>query len=425
MSHDHALGPTPKPRQEGLLPLAVVGCDFRVASTAWRNAALLDPDARRSLLDGMRRAAGARGLVVLETCNRVEWWIDAPDPRWAADLARAAMVARWQPRLPAGSAPPQPYVHVGEDGVRHLARVVVGLESFVSGEREIAGQLNRAMDAAREAGATSPDLNALQTSLGRVVRAVERGTAFRAHGRGVHALAVEVLRARLGVAPSRILVVGMGEIGRKAAALAERERAWGVLRLNRTVDAAHEGAWHRWDELPRLLAEVDAVIVATGARSPVLTQDLIGLALDGAGERPDGRGTAQRPLWIVDLGAPGQVGLPAATDARWRRLDLDDLLISHAPTASSDELHHVHALVEDAVDEHRGVLRRREHGPLLRQIWDGYDEVAWQRLPALVERHGAELGDDARRALLDGIRDALREHARHLVDAVDIVDPKA
>ena len=424
MSHDHALGPTPKPRHDGLLPLAVIGCDFRVASTAWRNAALLDADARRSLLDGMRRAAGARGIVVLETCNRVEWWIDAPDPRWAADLARAAMVARWQPRLPAGSSPPQPYVHVGEDGVRHLARVVVGLESFVAGEREIAGQLNRAMDAAREAGATSPDLNALQTSLGRVVRAVERGTAFRAHGRGVHALAVDVLRARLGAAPSRVLVIGMGEIGRKAAALAERERAWGVLRLNRTVDAAHEGAWHRWDELPRLLAEVDAVVIATGARTPVLTQRLIGEALDAAGRRGDGRGTDQRPLWIVDLGAPGQAELPAADESRWRRMDLDDLLISHAPLASSDELHHVHALVEDAVIEHRGVLRRREQGPLLRQIWDGYDDIAWQRLPALVERFGTDLSDEARRGLLDGVRDALRDHARRLIESVDIAEPK-
>ena len=424
MSHDPSLGPTPKPRSEGLLPLAVVGCDFRVASTTWRNAALLDADARRSLLDGMRRAAGARGIVVLETCNRVEWWIDAPDPRWAADLARAAMVARWQSRLPAGISPPQPYVHVGEDGVRHLARVVVGLESFVAGEREIAGQLNRAMDAAREAGATSPDLNALQTSLGRVVRAVERGTAFRAHGRGVHALAVELLRSKLGVAPSRVLVVGMGEIGRKVAAHAERERTWGVLRLNRTVDAAHQGAWHRWDELPRLLGEVDAVIVATGARSPVLTQRLLSDALDAAAASGRGPGTVRHPLWLVDLGAPGQVELPPADEPRWQRLDLDDLLISYAPSASSDELHHVHALVEDAVTEHRGVLRRREHGPLLRQIWDGYDDVAWQRLPALVERYGAELGDDARRGLLDGIRDALRDHARHLVEAVDIVDPK-
>ncbi|MEY3013669.1 MAG: hypothetical protein RIT45_2404 [Pseudomonadota bacterium] len=403
--HEH----TPQPRL-GELPVAVVGCDFRVASTAWRNAVLLDRDARRELLDRLRRSAGATGLCVLETCNRVEWLIDAPDPRWAADLARAAMMAQWRT---AGMPPPlpTPYVAVGEEAVRHLAHVVVGLESFVVGEREIAGQLNRAMDEARDAGLSTPGLNALQTTLGRVVRAVERGTAFRAHARGVHGLAWEAARAHLGGRDgASVLVVGMGEIGRKAAALCERERGWHVVRVNRTIDAAHDGAWRALETLPALLPQADVVIVATGARTPILGADALQPAVEGR--------ASDRPLLLVDLGAPNQVERPASP-AQWRVVGLDELLVRHGETAEPAELARVLALVEDAVAEHRSVHRKREAGPLLRAVWDGYDELAWTRMPALFEQHGAALTEEQRRALADGLREAMRAHCRRIVGVVD------
>lgn len=412
MSHND---PTPQPRL-GELPLAVVGCDFRVASTAWRNAALLDAPARAELLGRLRRAAGASGLCVLETCNRVEWLIDAPDPRWAADLARAAMMSLWRE---AGMQPPlpTPYAAVGEGAVRHLARVVVGLQSFVVGEREIAGQLNRAMDEARDAGLSTPGLNALQTTLGRVVRSVERGTAFRAHARGVHGLAWQAVRDHVaGREAPHVVIVGMGEIGRKAAALCERERGWRLDRVNRTVGPAHVGSWLPLDQLVARLQTADAVIFATGARRPLLDAERIEALVEARGDRP--------PLLVVDLGAPHQVDRPRAASAvapaaALRFADLDVLLDRHAAPPESAELAHVLGLVEDAVAEHRGLMRKRDAAPLLRAVWDGYDDVAWTQLPALLAVHGSCLPEEARRALSDGLRDALRGHCRGLVAIVE------
>ncbi|WP_231979131.1 hypothetical protein [Tessaracoccus coleopterorum] len=43
-------------------------------------------------------------------------------------------------------------VFLGNSAVAHLFRVAAGLESMVVGEREIAGQLRRALAAAQEAG---------------------------------------------------------------------------------------------------------------------------------------------------------------------------------------------------------------------------------------------------------------------------------
>ncbi len=405
-------GAEPQPRAEGLLPLAVVGCDFRIASASWRQRALLDAAARQHLLGQLQRSARARGLVVLETCNRVAWWLDAPDPRWAGDLARAAMMATWSD-LRAGDAPlPQPSLYVGEDAVRHLARVVVGLESFVVGEREIAGQLNRALDAARALGHSSPDLNALQTTLGRVVRAVERGTAFRAHGRGVHAVAVQALQTALGERPAQVVVVGLGEIGRKALGLCQRRSGWTVRAVNRTLSASQRGRVAPLEDLPALLAEADGMVVATGARQPLLTAAM----LDAVCAARRARDPDAAPLQVIDLGAPAQVEAPSA-GAEWRRQGLDELLVGTEAAPDRDELARVLALCEDAVAEHRAVVQRRSVGPLLREIWEGYDEVTARAVPQLLAAHAAGLSDASRAALEAGLREALRLQARRSMAA--------
>ena len=76
------------------VPLVVAGCDFRVASATWRNRLLLDGDQRAELTRALGEACDAQGLVVLETCNRVEWIVASKSPRWAGELLRAQMVDR-------------------------------------------------------------------------------------------------------------------------------------------------------------------------------------------------------------------------------------------------------------------------------------------------------------------------------------------
>ncbi len=387
----------------GPLPLAVVGCDFRVASTHWRNALLLDKAEREQLARALTRASGARGLVVLETCNRVEWILDAQQPAWAAELARAQMTKRW---TTTDGPVPRPYMHVGEDAAAHLVRVALGMESFVLGEREIAGQLNRAMSAARRLGHASSLLGALQTTLGRAVKRVHRLTRFGATSRGVHGLAVDLLRARLGppgAEPWHVAVLGMGEIGRKAATLAEREPHWRVTRANRTTGGTR---WRGMAELLTDLQDVDALVVATGARSPVVQLDDASL-----------RGRARGPLQVIDLGAPAQV---TTRSDQVQLLGLDDLLSSeHRPFDDAD-LSRARELVTDAVAEFRAACHKQGVAQLLRGVWDHYDALTHDDLPALLNAQlGAEVDDATRARLQVALRDALRGYTRHVIDEIE------
>ena len=96
--------------------------------------------------------------LIVSTCNRVELYAAAPDP--AAGFASIeAFLAK---RVPLEALDRKAfYRQGGAAAIRHLFRVVSGLESMVLGETEILGQVKKAYSVAAESGATSRHLNKL------------------------------------------------------------------------------------------------------------------------------------------------------------------------------------------------------------------------------------------------------------------------
>ncbi len=403
---------------ESRLPFAVVGCDFRVASTQWRGRLLLNHDERARLTEELRTSCGAAGLVVLETCNRVEWLVTASEAQWAGEVMRAQMVERWLADVPKPKRKkvktPKPYVYWGRAAVAHLLRVAVGLESFVVGEREIAGQLNRALTAARVAGQASPFHNALQTALGRTVKKVQRLTTWRHHTRGVHSLALEAVQTywkELGRPRDQrpqVVVLGMGEIGRKAATLLASTGHCHVTRVNRTVAVEHENDYQPLAKLPELLSKADALVVATGAREPVV--DMAQIVPLRPPEGP--------ALLVVDLGAPAQVASTDIPGARY--LDLDALLSLPAVSPDEAETRHVLELVDVGVREFLLECRKRDLAILLRSVHDVYDRTSYQDLPARLAAEFPDEGQlDLRKKVEAAMRDILRDMTRDLVQHIE------
>ena len=130
----------------GAIPLAVVGCDFRVASSAWRSRLVLADEEAAEIAQGLARNQAADGFLDLNTCNRNEWVVSTLDAKWAVSLLKSHMVQKLGPEAAAWF---NPYVYTGDDAARHVLRVAIGQESLVVGERQIAGQLHDALELAR------------------------------------------------------------------------------------------------------------------------------------------------------------------------------------------------------------------------------------------------------------------------------------
>ena len=105
-----------------------------------------------------------QGAVVLATCNRFEAYVEMDEPVTAAGAIGVEAVieaVESATGISAADLDGAYAVHSGRRVAEHLFSVASGLESVVSGEGEIAGQVRRALKSARKDGTTSPELERL------------------------------------------------------------------------------------------------------------------------------------------------------------------------------------------------------------------------------------------------------------------------
>jgi len=245
------------------------------------------------------------GVVVLATCNRFELYLDVDDTAHTSRARRAvaqAVAAR------SGYEVDEVVEHlrplVGGDAGEHLFAVASGLESMVVGEREIAGQVRRALTTARRDGTTTSMLEALFQAASRASRAVEATTGLGSTGRSVVGVALDLAARTLPPGADgadwsavRCVLVGTGSYaGASLAALKARGvrdvrvyspsgRA-GPFASARGVAALPAGA-----DLRDELARTDLVVACSGAAGPVL----------GVEALAEARRDVTHPLTVVDL----------------------------------------------------------------------------------------------------------------------------
>lgn len=262
-------------------------------------------------------ASGARGVVLLSTCNRTEFYLAG-----AADGATRAVWDLLGARLGDGRAAESfGYVRQDRDAVQHLYRVVAGLDSMVLGEHQIQGQVREAWEASRDAA--DPILHRLFQSALLVGSRVRSETALGEGEASMATAAAAVAEKIFGDLGGRTaLILGAGEVAELAAACLADRGARVTAVANRTYERARELA-ERLGAEPLALADawprletVDLVISSTAAPHSVVTYERV------AG--PIGR-RAARPLCILDLAVPRDVEPAVTRLANVFLYDVDDL----------------------------------------------------------------------------------------------------
>jgi len=347
----------------------------------------------------------AEGVVDLNTCNRNEWIVSCRDPMWVAELLRGRMLERLGPD---GREGIEPYLLVGEEAARHLFRVAVGQESLVVGERQVAGQLFRALENARARGSSSRVLNGLGAIAGRLVRIAIRRGCVSSSSSGVHSLALSYLRERFHGQPTTVAVVGLGQIGHRVLGQVQQEPGARALACNRTVSADEQERVRPLTELRAVLAESDAAVVCTGARRPVVLPK----HLD---ERSRGS------LLVIDIGIPEQVSREGAPEGV-EIVGLDELTAFHGASSLGDRDEQrpevAQELVERAVEELRRFCNEPPFSAVLNAVQSRHREMARNRLPQLTDGRFGYLSDDDRARLEHDMRSLLSEYSNEVFHTI-------
>jgi glutamyl-tRNA reductase len=245
-------------------------------------------------LDGVREA------VVISTCNRMEVYVAAEDDKLSDAESSVKKNLGFEVNDTAHF-----YNCRSVEAMKHLCRVVSGLDSMVLGETEIFGQVKKAYQYALEATATGGVLNKVfQKSFG-VGKKVRTETTIQNGQTSVGSVALDLAEKIFSdLKDSTVMVIGAGEMSRITVQSMVLRGVKKVYVTNRSHDKAVAlanevgGEAVRFNDWSKVLATVDVVISSTGSTEPVVR------ASDIEAVRKKRK---YRPLFMIDIAVPRDI----------------------------------------------------------------------------------------------------------------------
>lgn len=315
-----------------------------------------------------------QGAVVLATCNRFEAYVEMDEPVTAAGAigVEAVLEAVEATTGVAAAEFEGAYaVHSGRRVAEHLFSVASGLESVVSGEGEIAGQVRRALKSARKDGTTSPELERLFQRASQAQRKVKNVTALGRAGRSLVRLALELADSRIADwSAERVLLVGTGAYAAVTLATLRERGAVDISVYSPSGRAEVFAAKHgirpvSAAEYARTAAHSSLLITCTTATEPVLgpehLQHPVGVAAAGCPVSATGTGSHSQQL-VVDLGMPRNVDPAVGALDGVALLDLETIRL-HAPLEELQATDAARSVVREAADTFHVVGARQSVTP--------------------------------------------------------------
>ena len=346
-------------------------------------------------LPALRTSSRARAVAVLSTCQRTEVYATWPgEPDDAALLAALAL----DRGIPSRVLRPVARTYCGDAAARHLLRVAGGLESFVLGETEIAGQVRAAADISRAAGTGDVELERLMDTAISASRKRQRRTSIQATTRSVARVAVDaVTSSSAGTLTSkRLVVVGAGQVASVVVARAAELHALVTVcnRTRRRADrfAAAGAAVADLADLAGCLAASDIAILATAAPHPLVDATILRSA----------RAAGAGPLTLVDLSMPRNVD-PGVRALPWVRLiDLADLRAGGVTGAGdlARDLAATEEIIETELQRYLRWLASRSAAAALRRMRSGAEGIAREEMARIADELPAEIRSSMERVLL-------------------------
>lgn len=333
------------------------------------------------------------GVVTLSTCNRLELYAEAKNDnveQAADDIIRAIADGADLDHQEVASAF---QLYRNDAAVRHLFEVGSGLKSAVVGEREIAGQVRRALTDAREAGHSTGSLTKLFESATRTAKDIGAQTALGSTGRSIVSVALDLasqMRAGTSIVGARrfwedanILLVGTGAYAGTTLAQLEARGAKNVA-VHSSSGRAQQFVQERGDwamalggaEVQGAVAEADVLIGVSGGERNVSAEQLAELRED-----------ATHRLTVLDLALTHDFD-PAIGDLPAVDLITLESVKMAAPSEQDASITQAQQLVDVAVDEYLTDKRERSASDAIVTLRSHTMSVLDEEMQRVRDRHG-------------------------------------
>jgi len=356
--------------------LAKIGVSYKIAPLATLDAITLrDLPPFYKIL---RSIPGIKGTVVVQTCNRVDMFIDAND---GAEIIEK-ILWNWalQTKFKLHELRRIAEQRTGEQVLEYLVSLASGLESMLVGESQILGQLKSSLIEARGLAASSPILcRVFDMSIAAGTRIRDR-TGI---GRGTVSLgsaALKVAEASLGnLNAVKVLLLGTGQIGMvlmkalKARGINEVTVASRTRQRTESFCRTFGGIPADFKNVISQLGPFGLVVVATRAAGYLLTKEIV---------LPQLKSDRNPKLMILDLSIPRNVSpdLGQLKDVVIKTIDDLRDITDQAVSVRKTLVKEAEPKVLEAVEKISVLLRREEAEPMVSELYHRADKIRREEL---------------------------------------------
>ncbi|MEE8434413.1 MAG: glutamyl-tRNA reductase [bacterium] len=389
------------------MPLSLVSFNYKHTPLALREL-LNIPSARLpALLHEVRQACALDELMMLSTCNRVEFYFSAAEGEqasqailawmkkgfsgWEEDMERCGVILHDQP------------------AVIHLFRVACSLESMVIGEPQILGQVKESFQIARQHRMVGPYLTGLMQKVFQAAKRVRTETGIARFPVSVSYMAVELagkIFERLD--DKTVLVIGAGEMAELVVAHLKRKGVRKLMITNRTFSNAValaervQGSAVRFEQMADHLAASDIVIGSTGAQGHVVDKEMA---------RQATKSRKGNPIFFIDIAVPRDISPEVGSLSNVYCYDIDAL--QNAASANlkerESESEKAQAIIDEEVRAVQHAGNARLAVPVIRALREQFNETGNLELEKTFKRlgHLSEAEREAMRGLVRSVTNKL------------------
>lgn len=380
----------------------VVGMSHRSAPVSLLERLSMDTETKHSAAEELLDGPSVSEAMIVSTCNRFE--VYAVTSGFHKGVQDIFNMLHDVSGVDLETLRSYLYVRYGDAAAEHVMTVTAGLDSMVTGEQQIIGQVRAAYQDAADAGSVGPRLHSLAQASLHAGKRVHSETAIDDAGASMvtYALdhALDILPAVDGaaidaverpLAGRRALVLGAGAMASLAATHLGRLGVDSLVIANRTRMRAERLAEHSrqagvaaevvdFADRAAALPGVDLVVSATGAGTFTVTRDDV----DAAG----------RELVLVDLSMPRDID-PGVADCRNAGLiNIEGLRAARdTEDEKSDARREAEAIIAEELRSFSSEQRVRDVVPAVAALRRHANELAEAELKRLRNR-APELTED-------------------------------
>jgi len=300
------------------------------------------------MLKRMHAEGGIAEAVILETCNRIEFYIYAKKSFDCKGFL-AELIGQVQPGA-VDTWSKYSQEAIGVDVVRHLFEVAAGLDSQMIGENQILSQVKSAYTESVDCRMSKFVFHRLFHNAFRVGKAVRTDTDINCGAVSVGLAAVESARGKIEMSASTAMVIGAGENAELVARYLLKAGLRRLIIANRDTQKAEAmrarlktGQIIGLVDIGKRLADVDLLIASTASAEPIVTYET---AKENLAHR-------DRRLLIIDIAVPRDIDPEINRFECVMLYNIDDLneQITQNKARRSSEIPKAERIVAEFTDE--------------------------------------------------------------------------